>query len=46
MRTFEARCLAAGDPSRAPQVDWLLWQLGEQRKDAIPPHHRTLTTCY
>ena len=46
MRTFEARFPGGRRPSRAPQVDWLLWQLGEQRKDAIPPHHRTLTTCY
>lgn len=28
------------------EVDWLLWQWGECRKDALPPHHRTLTVYY
>ena len=28
------------------QIDWLLWQKGEERKDLIKPHHRTLTTFY
>jgi hypothetical protein len=30
----------------AIEIDWLLWQLGEQRKDEIAPHHRTLTIYY
>lgn len=28
------------------ELDWLLWQQGEQIKDHIPPHHRTLTIYY
>ena len=28
------------------EVDWLLWQIGEQAKDSIAPHHRTLTIYY
>jgi len=28
------------------ELDWLLWQQGEQIKDEIPPHHRTLTIYY
>ena len=28
------------------EIDWLLWQIGEKRKDEIPPHHRTLTIYY
>jgi hypothetical protein len=28
------------------EIDWLLWQIGERRKDEIPPHHRTLTVYY
>lgn len=30
----------------AIQVDWMLWQDGEARKDDILPHHRTLTCFY
>lgn len=30
----------------AVEVDWYLWQQGEAQKDAIPPHHRTLTVFY
>jgi Potential Queuosine, Q, salvage protein family len=28
------------------EVDWLLWQEGEAKKDVIAPHHRTLTVFY
>lgn len=28
------------------EVDWLLWQIGEDSKDQIRPHHRTLSTFY
>lgn len=28
------------------ELDWLLWQMGERRKDDLPPHHRTRTTFY
>lgn len=28
------------------EVDWLLWQRGENAKDVIAPHHRTLTIYY
>ncbi len=40
---------AAGAGGRAVmdvEVDWLLWQDGERRKDELPPHHRTLTCFY
>ena len=30
----------------AVETDWLLWQMGEQTKDAISPHHRTLSIFY
>ncbi|CAM9212379.1 unnamed protein product [Heterosigma akashiwo] len=30
----------------AVEVDWLLWQMGEEVKDEIKPHHRTLTIFY
>lgn len=36
----------AGHPMLAVQVDWLLWNLGEARRDSLPPHHRTLTVFY
>ena len=28
------------------EVDWILWQLGEQQKDTINKHHRTLSIYY
>lgn len=30
----------------AVEVDWLLWQIGEEQKDEIPAHHRTLSIFY
>ena len=28
------------------ELDWLLWQQGENAKDSLLPHHRTLTIYY
>ena len=28
------------------ELDWLLWQIGEDNKDNLKPHHRTLTVFY
>lgn len=28
------------------ECDWLLWQMGEDLKDEILPHHRTLSIYY
>lgn len=28
------------------ELDWLLWQRGEEQKDSLPPHHRTLSVFY
>lgn len=36
----------SGSKAHAIQVDWMLWQDGEARKDDLPPHHRTLTCFY
>lgn len=30
----------------AVEIDWLLWNWGEQVKEEIRPHHRTLTVFY
>jgi hypothetical protein len=30
----------------AVEIDWLLWNWGEQVKEEIKPHHRTLTVFY
>jgi hypothetical protein len=30
----------------AVEIDWLLWNWGEQVKEEIKPHHRTLTIFY
>ena len=27
-------------------LDWYLWQIGEERKDQLLPHHRTLSIYY
>jgi len=40
---------ALGERGRAltaVEVDWLLWNRGEAERDALPPHHRTLTVFY
>jgi hypothetical protein len=41
---------AAGEPRllalTSVEIDWLLWDEGEARKDAIAPHHRTRTIFY
>ena len=28
------------------ELDWLLWQMGEEQRTTLPPHHRTLTVFY
>jgi hypothetical protein len=28
------------------EVDWFLWQLGEDSLSTLPPHHRCLTIYY
>jgi hypothetical protein len=35
-----------GSGVKSIYLDWLLWQEGEKVKDAILPHHRTLTVFY
>jgi len=30
----------------AVETDWLLWQVGEEAKDTVSPHHRTLSIYY
>ena len=37
---------SAGVNWTAVEVDWLLWQIGEEKKDNIPPHHRALSIYY
>lgn len=38
--------LAKGLDLFVVEVDWLLWQMGEESKDQIKPHHRTMTIYY
>lgn len=38
--------VGAGRVTFPIQVDWMLWQEGEDKKDDIPPHHRTLSCFY
>ena len=37
---------AKGCQMMTVELDWLLWQKGEDTKDKILPHHRTLTIYY
>lgn len=37
---------AAGVRLKVIELDWLLWQIGEDSKDALQPHHRTLSIYY
>ena len=43
---LRAALAAKGRDLPAAQVDWMLWQRGEQMKETLPPHHRTLTVFY
>jgi Potential Queuosine, Q, salvage protein family len=43
---LRAALAARGLPLLVIEVDWLLWQIGEQSKDDIKPHHRTRTIFY
>lgn len=36
----------AGVKWTAVEVDWLLWQIGEDMRNQIAPHHRTLSIYY
>jgi len=43
---IHACMLAAGHAIKVIELDWLLWQIGEENKDALQPHHRTLSVYY
>ena len=43
---LRAALASRGLPLLVIEVDWLLWQIGEQTKDDIRPHHRTRTIFY
>ena len=35
-----------GQDFQVIEIDWMLWQYGEKRKDELVPHHRTLSIYY
>ena len=37
---------AVGVNWNSAEVDWLLWQIGEEQKDEIAPHHKVLSIFY
>jgi hypothetical protein len=43
---LHSKLIARGARILVIELDWLLWQRGEQIKDSIKPHHRTLTVFY
>ena len=36
----------SGKPLLSIELDWILWQMGEQNLDKLQPHHRTLSIFY
>jgi len=43
---LRAALAARGKPLLSIQVDWSLWQKGEDARESILPHHRTRTIFY
>ena len=44
---LEDRCGRKDCPlPHSVQLDWYLWEQGEQQRANSPPHHRTVTTYY
>ena len=43
---IKARLNELGVNWTSVEIDWLLWQVGEEQKDSIKPHHRTLSIFY
>lgn len=43
---IHARLVARGHVLKVVELDWLLWQIGEDKKDSLQPHHRTLSIYY
>jgi hypothetical protein len=41
-----SRCKVMGLSITSVELDWLLWQRGEERLKTMRPHHRTLTVYY
>lgn len=35
-----------GHKLKVIELDWFLWQIGEDNKDTLQPHHRTLSIYY
>ena len=43
---LHAKLVALGCDLLVIELDWLLWQRGEESKDSLLPHHRTMTIYY
>ncbi|TMW55666.1 hypothetical protein Poli38472_010548 [Pythium oligandrum] len=43
---IHAQMRAQGHELKVIELDWFLWQIGEDNKDALQPHHRTLSVYY
>jgi hypothetical protein len=43
---IHAHMVAHGHAIKVIELDWLLWQIGEEAKDTLKPHHRTLSVYY
>eukprot|EP01017_Pseudomicrothorax_dubius_P031214 TRINITY_DN3961_c0_g1_i2.p1 TRINITY_DN3961_c0_g1~~TRINITY_DN3961_c0_g1_i2.p1 ORF type:complete len:318 (-),score=69.52 TRINITY_DN3961_c0_g1_i2:584-1537(-) len=43
---IKERLKSEGIVLNSVQIDWALWQRGEEAKDRIAPHHRTLSIFY
>ncbi|KDO34736.1 hypothetical protein SPRG_00798 [Saprolegnia parasitica CBS 223.65] len=43
---LHAALVGKGHRIKVIELDWLLWQIGENAKEALPFHHRTLSVFY
>ncbi|KAF0688439.1 Aste57867_19955 [Aphanomyces stellatus] len=43
---LHAQLVLKGHRIKVIELDWLLWQIGENGKDDLPNHHRTLSVFY
>ncbi len=43
---IHAHMASMGHAIKVIELDWLLWRIGEESKDALQPHHRTLSVYY
>ena len=46
VEALRARLAGRGVALTSVEIDWWLWQRGEESKDSLLPHHRVVTPFY